>query len=198
MELVRKSLSVKCGERGLVQSPDSSQLAFPAGLLPRDRIDFRRPDGRKSFVQVVGERSVRRSGGRTRYRYHLAPAFSVHGDIGGEFVAVLRVRIRLTDLQGRSLPRRTAISRRKKLCKSWWNNEWLARTLAVSAFLANGQDEIVIGDEDDGRILIAASPLSWVVPVRLDESALDKSAWDRDVVLPTRDDDAEPEENQEP
>jgi hypothetical protein len=163
-------------------------LAFPTGLLPRDRIDFKRFDGRKSFVQVIGERSVRRSGGRSRYRYHLAPAFSVRGDLDGAFTALLRVRIRLTDLEGRPLARRTAVSRRKKLCKSWWNNEWLARTLAVSSFLAEGEDEITVGD-GEGRIVVSAEPLSWEVPVCIDETLLEKTAWDRDVVLPSRDDD---------
>ena len=82
MELLRKALVVKCAERGLVRSEESSPLAFPAGLLPNDCLKYTKPDNEKTRVQVVGERSVRRSGASVSYRYHLAPTFFVRDDVG--------------------------------------------------------------------------------------------------------------------
>jgi hypothetical protein len=186
MELLRKSLVVKCVQRGLVRSGEKEPLAFPANLLPNDRLRFRTPDGSFSFVQSVGERTVKRAGTPVPYRYHLSPMFFVRSDLGGEFTALLKIRVHISDAQGKPLPKRATASRRKKLCKNWWNHEWLSRTLAVAHFMAEGEDEITIGATVDEQVVVGAWPLTWEVPVSIDEASIGPVTFDEDEILPGR------------
>lgn len=195
MELLRKSLVVKCVERGLVRSGEKEPLSFPANFAPNDRLRFRTPDGSFSFVQSVGERSVKRAGTPVPYRYHLSPMFFVRGDLGEEFTALLKIRVHITDAKGVPLPKRTAASRRKKLCKSWWNHEWLSRTLAVAQFLAEGEDEITIGDLANEQVVVSAWPLTWEVPVSIDEASIGPVRFNEDEILPGRYDEDDEEES---
>jgi hypothetical protein len=196
MELVRKSLTVKGVERGLEGAANSGQLYFPRNLLPQDRIDFRRPDGTAGKVHVLGERQVRRGRVISRYRYHLAPMFFVRGDLGEAFTALIKVRLYLTDTAGQPLPTRTANARRKQLCKSWWNHEWASRTLAIAWFLADGAEEFAVGSGED-ELAVESRPLSWEVPVGINEDVLDESAMERGDVLPGEDDDYDDEDSDE-
>lgn len=196
MELIKKSLIVKCAQRGLVRQGDESLLGFPSGLLSKDRLTFIKPDGSSTFIFVVGERSVRRRQGPVTYRYHLAPVFGVRRDLGEQFTVLLRVRVNITDAHGSALPARTMASRRRTLFKAWYNYEWFMRTIAITQFLAEGADNIAIGDEPNEQILIRTSPLSWECPVSIDESALEPI--DEDVPLPGQyDDDGEDDDSEE-
>ena len=80
---------------------------------------------------MIGERMYRRGGEMRRYRYHLSPRFCVRRDIAPDFMLQIRPGLYLTDLAGRELPARTRNSRRKQLCRSWWNHEWLNRHFAL-------------------------------------------------------------------
>ena len=55
----------------------------------------------------------------------------------------------MTDDTGTALPPRSALSRRKHLCKNWWNDEWLKREIAIVQHLANGDDTISFGTGDE-------------------------------------------------
>jgi hypothetical protein len=197
IELVRKSLTVKCCERGLLASPDSHLAYFPGGLLEKDRLNFRRPDGSPAWVQVTGERNVRRRGVSVPYRYHMSPVFYVRSDLADHLTALLKVRVYMTDGAGQPLAPRTAISRRKHLCKNWWNHEWLSRTLAAASFLADGKGEITVGSRTE-RLTVSATPMSWAIPVSIDESVLARSAWERGDILPGEDDDDEDQDEAAP
>ena len=79
-------------------------------------------------------------------------------------------------------------TRRKHLCKNWWNEEWLNRTLAIVQFFADGADSIRIGRAPETQLVISAAPLSHQVPLRIidqsadtpDEAVLFKEDDDRD------------------
>jgi len=172
-ELLRKSLIVKCHERGLRYCPDTRLHYFPWGLVEGGRLKFVRPDGSRSTVRVTGQRKFWRPAGSEQYRYHLAPVFSVAQDLFDKFVVLVYVRVRLADTSGRALPRRTAISRRKHLCKDWWNKEWLDRLLAICQYLAD-DGKIVIGKRWEEQIILNASPLSLEAPVGVNEDVLDR------------------------
>ena len=92
----------------------------------------------------------------------------------GPLVVLVRMRVYITDTQGRPLSSRQTVSRRKHLCKSWWNDDWLHRMLAVCQFLADGGPKITIGDTIDDQVVICASPRSWEAPVGIDEPALQR------------------------
>jgi hypothetical protein len=81
------------------------------------------------------------------------------------------MRLRITDSLGKLLGKRAALSRRKHVCKGWWNAEWRSRMLAVMQFLAD-DDQILLGDSADQQIIISAVPLLLNTPVRLDDAAI--------------------------
>jgi hypothetical protein len=173
-ELVRKSLVVKSIEKGLRVSPEKGHLYFPSDLVQSDRLKFVRPDGVRSFINSAGQRKYWRPQKSEEYRYSLSPTFAVPQPRDGPLVVLVRMRVYITDTQGRPLSSRQTVSRRKHLCKSWWNDDWLHRMLAVCQFLADGGPKITIGDTIDDQVVICASPRSWEAPVGIDEPALQR------------------------
>jgi hypothetical protein len=167
-ELLRKSLIVECIKRGLKFCNQSHLLYFPQGLVPSDRLYFRKPDGSKSFVNAAGRRTYWRPHQSIPYRYHLAPVFSAETLPSGGLGLFMRVRLRLTDDNGIPLKGRTIVSRRKPLCKYWWNDDWFHRMLAIVRFLSD-DGTIVIGPLSSGQIVVNAAPDSWEVPIRVEE-----------------------------
>jgi TIR domain len=182
-ELVRKSLIVKCVERGLRTCPEKGHLFFPPGLVQGDRLKFVRPDGAKSFVNSVGQRKYWRPQKSEEYRYSLSPTFAVPQVREGPLVVLVRMRVYITDTRGKPLPGRQVVSRRKHLCKGWWNDDWLHRMLAVCQFLADGGQTITIGDTPDDQVVVCPAPRSWEAPVGIDEQALEKGSRERDDAL---------------
>ena len=187
-ELVRKALAVKCLQKGLQYCQLTNLYYFPFGLVPRDRIKYRWPDGKAASINAVGERKYSRGGRDDHYRYHLSPDFYVSQSLLDDFTVLVRVRVHITDAHGDLLASRAANSRRKDLCKDWWNGEWLTRVLAICQYLAD-DGKIVIGAQQSEQIVISAEPLSLVSPKGIDEAALDQSSYDREDLLDSEEDD---------
>jgi len=193
-ELIRKSLYVKCLRSGLSFCPETFLYYFPFGLLERDKVWLSLPGRARTWKQVVGERSFRRGAHREHYRYHVAPSFSVRQDLGAGFTVLVRIRVRLTDTKGQVLPKRAGQSRRKKLCKNWWNDDWFNLTLGVCQFLAGEDGNILLGEDPNEQIVITGLLHNWSVPVGINESALSESSFDRsDLPLDRETDDSEPQ-----
>ncbi len=192
-ELLRKSLIVKCHQKGLQYCPSTYLQYFPPGLVESDHLKYTKPDGAKSFVNAVGQRKFWRPSGSEEYRYSLAPVFSVVQNLFDDFTILVRVRIRFLDVEGKVLPARTALSRRKHLCKSWWNHDWLNRVLAICQFLAD-EDKIVIGEQEEEYIIIDPVPLRVNAPVGIDETVLEQLSYERSELL-AQQEESESEEN---
>ena len=62
----------------------------------------------------------------------------------------MRIYIRLTDLNAKCLEGRKVVSRRKHLCKDWFNDEWSKRITGIMRFLGS-EGEIEIGE--DGKVI---------------------------------------------
>jgi hypothetical protein len=186
-ELIRKSLIVKCIQKGLQYCQTTDLYYFPFGLVPGDKIKYLWPNGKSASINTVGERKYGRSGSDERYRYYLAPNFYVSQNLTDDFAVLVRIRVRITDTSGMPLLPRQANARRKDLCHDWWNGEWLSRTLAVCQYLADS-GRIVIGTHQSEQIIIAAEPLRLVAPRGVDEAALDQSSYEREDILIQRED----------
>jgi hypothetical protein len=171
-ELIRKSLYAECRRRGLHFCTDRKLVYFPAQLLKNDNLRVQRLDGSLTHFSVVGERSHGWKDRATKYRYHIAPVFAPMGDPENGYDIITRIRVHITDLAGNLYPGRAAHIRRKKLCKSWWNEEWLNRVMGVMQFLAGDNEQITIGEKDGGRIVIERLPKTYIAPIRLNEEAL--------------------------
>lgn len=170
-ELIKKSLFVECLKKGLLLCSNTLLPYFPKNLLKSDRVYFDHLDGTKSYVKMSGERKYYKPHASENYKYNLSPKFYVSERNGGSYGVILHIYIRLTDFSGKPLEVKKIISRRKHLCKNWYNDEWSKRIIAIMKFIANGQN-ISIGTNDEDKIIISASPVMWTVPVSINEKAL--------------------------
>ena len=185
VSLIHKCLNRLLKDKGMKYSTIAEhrrQWYIPQGLLNNDRVSVTFPSGKKSWVNGVGERTYK---GKEVYRYHLSPSFAVLHDQTDPFVLFLRNRVYLTDANGIPLEGQKIVSRRKHLCKTWFNYEWCARTLGIAQLLADGDTHIRLGLEGEQQLLINAMPISPNAPRRIQDELVDEpdeiySTWHED------------------
>lgn len=170
--LLARALQTRCQEKGMRLTLDGTTLYFEKGKLPKDEIQFLGYNGAKTHVRVVGERSVRVGEERRKYWYFVCPSFRVRRDILDDYGVILRISVDVADPSGRDLPARTALSRRKKVTKSWWNHEWFNRHLAFCSLLSDGGDDIVIGSDAES-LVISSKMHTLESPLAIDEDAIE-------------------------
>lgn len=168
-ELLRRSLEARCSERGLLRCIETQERYFPQLENPRVMVGFTWPSGEKGHIGVAGERSYPAVGGSIPYRYSVTPKFRAVQD-DDQWEIILRLRIRITNREGMRLKPRSARSRRKHLCKNWWSQEWLKRTLATMCVLGDG--DLVEFGADDQRLVISTRPLALNAAVAIDDAAV--------------------------
>lgn len=176
--LLSKSIKIKCLQKGLKSQNYAGLLYFPNGLIDNNRIKFNSYEGNKTHVLAVGQR--KKSG--AKYRYHLAPTFEVRRNLIGKFSILLRIRIMITDTKGEMLPSRQALSRRKHLCKSWWNDQWLKRAVAVMYYLADGQENLQFGNKDE-QVVLSSKFVNYQVGFGIDEGSLSQKRTEEEIVF---------------
>ena len=172
-ELLSKSLNVICQKKGLSYCNIKQLYYFHSKLVKGDRLYFKLPNGSKTNCSVCGERKFYNPIKSARYRYSLAPIFKVISLDNINYYAILRLYIRLTDTNNQLFDNsRTILSRRKHLCKDWYNKQWLTRHLAIMNFLStNG--EISIGNGSQ-KVSIARYPSHVSVPFTIDEKLVER------------------------
>jgi hypothetical protein len=195
-ELIKKAFYAECRRRGLQLCSDRGMVYFPADLLKNDILKLERLDGSQTHFSVVGERTHGWGHRASKYRYHIAPVFVPKGNPASGYEIIIRIRVHITDLAGNLYPGRAAHIRRKKLCKSWWNEEWLNRVMGVMQFLAENGQQIAIGASDDERITVDRLPRTYLSPIRLNEEALgDAKAIAEEEIVETSDYEDDDEED---
>lgn len=167
--LLHLSIELKCINKGLKFR--NGFLHFPDNLIPNNILHFTRYDGRRSYVKVVGERKFRvTQEGNTfseKSRYHLSPDLRFFADLFGSPTIRLRMSVFWTDTADIYLEAQKANRRRKALCRNWWNNEWLSRSMAILQWLGMGDAEttrsegITILRTDAGDFRIGSKPISF-------------------------------------
>lgn len=165
--LLRRSIESRCLHRGLVVDREQRVLYFPNGMVKNNKLSFTGYDGRKTHLLAVGQRT--KSG--SKYRYHLAPQFLIRRNLAYEYSILLRVRLRITDLEGKALSRFSALARRKHVCARWWNSEWLKRQLAILEYLAEGGDIVSIGQANE-EVRIASNYATYFADFGINEASL--------------------------
>ncbi len=170
--LLKKSLMVHCISKGLARA-GKDEVYFPAGFSDDGKLHFVGWNGKQTWIQVAGERSIRRLGKTPEpYRYHLSLRFSIQQKLSPSYSLQVRLRLHITDTSGEPLPARSAMARRKAICRSWWNDKWLNRLLAICEYLSNGDGSIEIGIPGDEQVVLAARPTQLELPVGIDEDVL--------------------------
>lgn len=170
--LIKKSMVVKCLDRGLVPNDTLTAGFFPVGILPNDSLSFSNYTGKSTHVMVLGERAF----GKGRFRYQLGVGFWVRSNVTDSLVVETKIQLRVTDPSNPNLTAHAANARRKKVTKSWWNHEWLSRQFAIVAFLKGSDAAITIGDADGEKLEISAELLSAPVTPSIDDEALEPFA----------------------
>jgi hypothetical protein len=140
---------------------------FPINFLKKDKLSFVGYTGRKTYVKMIGSR-IRYSGvNRVQYRYYISPRFMVKNTPNGEYILLIGTQLIITDLLDSVLSPRAALASRKHLCGGWWNDYWLQRNLAFASFLAEGKNEIVIGNNDAEKIILDSSFIRCISPLTI-------------------------------
>jgi len=174
--ILRKGIRNLCTKRGLQSDVVTGRLFFPPDLLPNNRLSFTRYDGKSISLLAVGERNFWvHSQGRAfteTSRYHLCPDFRFFYDLLGDPALRLRISVFWTDLDGRPLEAKKANRRRKKLCKNWWNYEWLSRIMAITQWLGDGQEEVTLLETDSGKLRVGLKPVTFTSEFGIDETKL--------------------------
>lgn len=169
-ELLKKSLYVKCNERGLLYCEETNLHYFPGHLIDGNWLKVVKPDGTKTRVLSNGKRTFPFP--KEEYLYSLAPIFHVVNDVFENPVIQIGVRVRIADTDFKPLPPKKRQSRRKHLCHDWWNEEWFVRMLAICQFIAD-DDQIIMGGTDEEKIIISTHPCCLSSPVSINEKAFD-------------------------
>lgn len=175
--LVKRSLRVACAQSGFQICAESEGKLLYLNETRRQLHGYQHVDGRQTGVSLAGTRNWRSGLEEDRFRYQLAPIFSVRIDDKGQIWALLRFYVRLTGMDGLLLPKHKIQSRRKLVTRNWWNKEWFQRTLAMMQYIAgdgSGIDgEIVVGDEGCA-VVTRVKPRKFESPVGIDVEALDR------------------------
>ena len=160
VNLIHRSLEQLMKSKGLERSGKSGDWYLPDGLLQGNRVWFKGVDGKRSWFSGVGERKFPTRDGGEVYRYHIAPSFS-HDRVGVlPNHLTLRIRIYLTGPDGRPLAPRKSLSRRKHLCKWWFNREWSARILGMMQLLADENHMLRCGTNSEQQLVIDSMPMT--------------------------------------
>ena len=173
--LVKRSLFVACYEAGFQWCDE--RFTFFLGEERPQRHAYQHVDEVYTHVSFTGERSWGSGERKSKFRYQLGPVFHVMFDDEGSVRVTVRFYVRVTDHKGHPLSVKMIPSRRKRVTKSWWNRQWLQRTLGLMQFIANkGADingHIIIGDGTKA-VSVDVAPLSWECPISIDVEALDR------------------------
>ena len=184
--LVKRSLFVVCYRVGFHWCSERNTLYLNEKDPARHR--FQDIDGRITHVKLNGERSVWRPTQSLRFRYQLGPVFRVGIAEDNEVTVRVGFYVRVTDLDGAPLDAKVINARRKVVTKSWWNRQWLQRTLCMTQLLAGDANlarRIIVGEGSES-VEVDTTPHSWDCPVALDVLALDRVGDFQDEIAEVR------------
>ena len=160
VNLIHRTLEQLMKSKGLMRCEKSGQWYLPKGLLQGNRVVFKGIDGKSSWFSGTGERNYPSRNGGESYRYHMAPSFVLDRTDNLPSTLTLRIRIYLTDLEGTPLAPRKTLSRRKHLCKWWFNRQWSARILGVMQLLSDENLLVRFGPSGEQQLIVDSMPMT--------------------------------------
>ena len=130
-----------------------------------DRVTFPGVDGKSSWRGVVGYKTMARAEGPNWVRFwHFA--LQARAQFFPALAYLITNHVVFSE-DGQHLwdSRERQHSARRSQCRSWWNDDWRDRMLAMMTWLAEGADRITIDCGGD-VIEVAAQPMTFTSPVR--------------------------------
>ena len=169
VSLIHASIDSHLHKVGFIR--DAHGWHLPHAFRKNSRLDFQLIEGGQSWVKGNGQRHFGRGTFRRPYRYYLGANIRVlRSDSLEDPMLIVKLRIHLTTATNGDLGKRGGLARRKHLCKSWYNNEWLARTLAVVQTLWTEEGLIRAGD-----VVVDGWPILLTSPIGIDETKAEKA-----------------------
>jgi len=159
--------------RGLLLREDGSAY-FPFGLLEKNQVRFVGYRGKPTYRIVAAERSFGLGNDRRVNFWALLnfqPRIDLRSILGHPSIK-LTLQLFLTHPAGGPLDDRQAHSYRRRICRHWYNEDWLDRVLAVVSFLAEGEQAINLAAGPTARIVMAGRPFEVEAPYGINEAAL--------------------------
>jgi hypothetical protein len=173
-DLLRRSLDLACVRAGLQWCGDRRVYYFPKPEIGDRKVRFAHVDGRETYVSMTGERQWGWGDNVSHFRYQLGPRFRVGQDKTGDWWATVQIYVRVTDLNGACFQLKDITRRRKKVTKSWWNQQWFARLLGLMQALRSENSETIQIGSGARAVAIGVSPLEWECPVAIDVEAMNR------------------------
>jgi hypothetical protein len=166
-DIVRQAWGSALDGKGLGSFALASGLTarfFHNGALERNRSYFRAPGGRKTYRQLVGNKSKRTLEGKKEPDGFWHYALSASPQLVPFARLVLRHHVIFTDdgAMPWSKPERMQKARRS-VCKQWWNREWRDRLFGFAAALTSRRElRVPVGEGQ--QITGSMAPMNFIGP----------------------------------
>ena len=151
----------------------SSAFYFTKGMLSEDRAWYAGYDGKRSWRNMIGYKTLKNRDGSVGIRYwHFSLEARAMSDpvIGYS----MRPHVLFSDDGQTIWESKERLHRaRRSQCKDWWNDKWRDLIAASVAFLAQG-DEVVLLPVGSGTMIgVAVNPVTLTSPWSFDETSLE-------------------------
>lgn len=174
-ELTRRSLLVACETAGLKFCQSTKNYHFTEKKNnTRNNVPFTHVDGRNTRVAVTGTGQSGWGDRAVVFRYQLCPKFIIEIDEQNVCWVRTNIYVRVTDSSGKPYEGKEINRKRKKVTKSWWNKQWLARTLGVMQALATDDKSIIKIGSVNRSVQVSTQPLQWECPISIDVEAVER------------------------
>jgi hypothetical protein len=135
---------------------------FPKAIHSGSRLSFTLPDGFRGSRGLFGYKTVWSAAERRKVRRYWHYGLSADARLFPEPVLILNGHIFFSS-DGKTLwdsPKRLH-SARRSLGAGWWNDDWRDRLLAAVAWIADGQEQIVLPVAADLAVRVSRTPVSF-------------------------------------
>lgn len=174
---------------------------FPKERVPGDKVFFTGVDGERTHRAMVGfsTRTNPTTGVSVTRFWHFA--VQARPLVRPTFAYIFKSHVLFTN-DGITIweSKKRLASARRGQCKSWWNDEWRDRTLAVATHLCDGAESITVKLGTTVNLYVSPRPLSFCSPVSYTDPQLLESTKNLEAVddygRDSRDDDAFEDESE--
>lgn len=132
---------------------------FKKGHLEKDKAYFTAMGKRRTYRQMVGNKSKRNIDGKKILDGYWHYAISASSQLSSFPRLVLRHHVVFTDNGETPWDNAGRMHKaRRSVCKNWWNREWRDRLFAFCSAIGGGQKELLISVAQDESIKLSTIP----------------------------------------
>lgn len=167
-DIVRQAWELTMIRQGMKSYELASGLKayfFKKGHLEKDKAYFTAMGKRRTYRQMVGNKSKRNMEGQKLLDGHWHYAISASPQLTPFPRLVLRHHVVFTDDGETPWDNANKMHKaRRGVCKNWWNREWRDRLFAFCSVIGNGQKELLLSVGQNESIKLSTVPISFTSP----------------------------------